>query len=170
MASTYEPIATTTLSSAAASITFSSISSAYTDLRLVLVGRSNNTGTPRESIYITFNGDTGSNYSTTILYGQDGTIGTLRQSSQVRINAYTGLPGTSGMFSLTTVDLFSYAGSTYKTSLITVNNDQNTVGGEVNRQVGLWSSTSAITSITFTPQTNSFDTGTTATLYGILKA
>ena len=36
MATTYEPIATTTLGSAAASITFSSIAGTYTDLRLVL--------------------------------------------------------------------------------------------------------------------------------------
>jgi len=170
MPTTYEPIATNTLSSAAASITLSSIPATYTDLRVVLVARSNNTGTPRENIHITFNGDTASNYSTTILYGQDGTIGTLRQSSQVRILAYTGLPGTAGMFSLTTVDLFSYAGSANKTCLVEVNNDQNTVGGEINRQVGLYRSASAITSVTFTPQTNSFDTGTTATIYGILKA
>jgi hypothetical protein len=38
MPATYEPIATTTLGGAAATITFSSISSAYTDLRIVLVG------------------------------------------------------------------------------------------------------------------------------------
>jgi hypothetical protein len=35
MASTYEPIATTTLGTATASVTFSSISGAYTDLVLV---------------------------------------------------------------------------------------------------------------------------------------
>ena len=166
--STEVAIATTTLSSAAANITFSGISSAYTDLRLVLVARSNNTGTAREDLYIRFNSDTGTNYSTTILYGQDGSAGSLRLTTQSRINAYTGLPGTSGQFSLTMVDIFSYAGSTFKTCLVSVNNDQNTVGGEVNSQVGLYRSTSAITSITVLPQTNSFDTGTTATLYGIL--
>jgi hypothetical protein len=38
MAITYEPIATTTLGSAAASVTFSSISGSYTDLVLVVTG------------------------------------------------------------------------------------------------------------------------------------
>ena len=38
MASTYEKIATTTLGSATASYTFSSISGTYTDLILILVG------------------------------------------------------------------------------------------------------------------------------------
>jgi hypothetical protein len=36
MATTYEPIATTTLGTAAAFITFSSIPATYTDLRLVV--------------------------------------------------------------------------------------------------------------------------------------
>ena len=40
MPATYEPIATTTLGSAATNITFSSIPATYTDLRLVLVARS----------------------------------------------------------------------------------------------------------------------------------
>jgi hypothetical protein len=37
MPATYEPIATTTLGTAAAFITFSSIPATYTDLRLVIV-------------------------------------------------------------------------------------------------------------------------------------
>ena len=40
MAITYEPIATTTLSSAASSVTFSSISGSYTDLVLVITSLS----------------------------------------------------------------------------------------------------------------------------------
>jgi len=170
MPATYEKIASTTLGSAAASITLSSIPATYTDLRVVLVARTNNTGTAREDLYITFNSDSSSLYSTTILYGQDGSVGSFRQSNQTRINAYTGIPGTTGQLSLNTVDVFSYAGSTFKTCLLSVNNDQNTVGGEVNAQVGLYRSTSAITSITFTPQTNSIDTGSTLSIYGILKA
>ncbi len=170
MPATYEKIQSTTLGSSATDITFNGIGSGYTDIKLVLVARSNNTGSAREDLYIRFNSDTSSNYSTTILYGQDGSVGSFRQTNQSRINAYTGLPGTSGQFSLTIIDIFSYAGSTFKTCLVSVNNDQNTIGGEVNAQVGLYRSTSAITSITVLPQTNSFDTGTTATLYGILKA
>jgi hypothetical protein len=170
MPTTYFPIATTTLSSTAASLTLSSIPATYTDLKIVLVSRSSNTATSREDLYITFNSDTGSNYSTTILYGQDSTAATIRQTSQARINAYTALPGTAGQFNLVTMDLLSYADSTFKSCLIGVNNNQSTVGGEVNLQVGLYRSTSPITSVTFTPQTNSFGTGSTATVYGIKNA
>ena len=38
MALTYEPIASTTLGSSASSISFNSISTAYTDLRLIVSG------------------------------------------------------------------------------------------------------------------------------------
>ena len=62
MASTYEPIATTTLGSAASSITFSSIPATYTDLRLVLVHTpSASTGNAQ----MQFNSDTATNYSYT---------------------------------------------------------------------------------------------------------
>jgi hypothetical protein len=54
--------------------------------------------------------------------------------------------------------------------LLTGGTDNNGSGG-VTRSVGLWRSTSAITSISlFIDGTTTFSTGTTATLYGILKA
>lgn len=66
MAATYEPIATTTASGSSSSITFSSISSAYTDL--VLVANASVTSGSDTAI-LRFNGDTGSNYSRTFLSG-----------------------------------------------------------------------------------------------------
>jgi hypothetical protein len=66
--------------------------------------------------------------------------------------------------------MFSYAGSTFKSCLVERNADFNG-SGQVARQVGLWRSTSAITSISlFDPFGNGYGTGTIATLYGILKA
>jgi hypothetical protein len=70
-----------------------------------------------------------------------------------------------------TIDLFSYAGSTNKTILTTTSTDKNGSGG-VGRIVSLWRSTSAITGITITDGGAGFGwaSGTTATLYGILRA
>jgi hypothetical protein len=62
MAITYEPIATATLGTATASVTFSTISGSYTDLVLVIqrrYGYSNKW----YATSIRFNSDTGSNYS-----------------------------------------------------------------------------------------------------------
>ena len=167
MAITYEPIATTTLGSAAASITFSSISSAYTDLRLVIVATMNSAGTMHTLQFIS---DTGTNYSTTSLYGTGSAAGAYRTTNY----SYFELGGESTGGSTTipmllTIDIFSYTGSTYKTILGTESNDLNG-SGEITRRVGLWRSTSAITSIKIPTSSGNLAAGTTATLYGIKAA
>ena len=169
MATTYEKIATTTLGSANSSITFSSISSAYTDLRIVLTYTTSISG---EDARVRFNSDAGTNYSITRLRGTGAAANSSTLTSQsslilcdnVSIGSSTTIP------QLLTLDIFSYAGSTYKTLLSENSSDYNG-SGTVTRTVGLWRSTSAISTIligTLTAAT--FNIGTTATLYGILKA
>lgn len=168
MPATYDPIATTTLGSAASSITFSSISSAYTDLRLVV---SNITTDLATNYFVQFNNDTSSNYSYTVLAG-DGFNSTYatRAINQVRapIGVYGGSTTIPSFFAM---DIFSYAGSTQKTFLYNRANDLNSTASSVEYFVGLWRSTSAINSIKIFPGASAnFKTNTTATLYGILKA
>ena len=161
MPTTYEPIQTYTLGSAAPSITFSSIPATYTDLRLVLVGSATGSASAR----IQFNSDTGSNYSQTVLYGTGAGVGSYRNTSFT----YVDLTATNNMNTpivMKTIDLFSYAGSTFKTILTDESNDLNG-SGSVTKCVGLWRSTAAITSILFYLSANNFAIGTTATLYGI---
>ena len=164
---TYDLIASQTLGSAAASITFSSIPSTYTDLRLVITSIA--TGASNYNLFYRFNGDTGSNYSRTILYG-DGSSAASNASVNFSFGAIVFSIGINAIPSLCTMDIFSYAGSTYKTQLTTASVDTNGTGNVV-RNVNLWRSTSAITSILFyTDASNNFATGTTAQLYGIKAA
>ena len=164
MPATYEPIATTTLGSAAATITFSSIPATYTDLRLVL----NPKMTAAANLEVTFNNDTATNYSNTYILGNGTAASSSRASSQSKIFA-TGDQIALGLWALVTMDLFSYAGSTNKTALFVQSSDNNG-SGYVANTVGLWRSTAAITSIKYTAGSGNFDIGTTATLYGILQA
>lgn len=169
MPATYEPIATTTLGSAASTITFSSIPSTYTDLRLVLVATASsaNTAYPR----FRFNGDTGTNFSNTTLKANGTTAASDRDTSQTSLILgpynYVALSTTIPTFG--SIDIFSYAGSTNKTCLTISNNDLNG-SGEITARVGLWRSTSAITSIDILGNGGNFAAGTTATLYGIKAA
>lgn len=165
MPTTYEPIATQTLGSAAASITFSSISSAYTDLRLAIVGRYTSGG---GNTRIRFNGDTASNYSSTRIAG-DGTSASSDRLTNQTFQRLSFNGNSSTIPDFLTVDVFSYAGSTFKTSLITSSEDYNG-SGVVIRAVGLYRSTSAISSIEISLDSSTFATGTTATLYGIKNA
>ena len=164
MPATYEPIATTTLGSANNSITFSSIPATYTDLRLVVVGTVNTTGV---EVRVQLNNDTASNYSNTQLTGN----GTSASSNRYAA-AYFQFIGSasSATPNMGTMDLFSYAGSTNKTVLTTWSGDLNG-SGTVERTVSLWRSTAAISTIkVYASSTNTLSAGTTATLYGILKA
>ena len=165
MATTYEPIATTTLTSTAASITFSSISSAYTDLRLVVVAKN---GSGIDNLLMRFNSDSATNYSSTWIQGSGTAAASSRSSNITGVRSRWSEGSTQ--FALTTFDIFSYAGSTYKTVLATGSSDTNG-SGYVTCTVSLWRSTSAITSITLVPQlTGLYSIGTTATLYGIKAA
>lgn len=162
---TYEPIATTTLGSAATTIDFSSIAGSFTDLRIVLVGVQNQTG----SGGIRYNSDTGSNYSVTYIDGNGATASSTRFTSTTSITAF--YSGSITTRVLREIDIFSYAGSTNKTCLISESSDINGGGGYVIRRVGLWSNTAAITSISLIcGGGGQWTAGTTATLYGILRA
>jgi pantothenate kinase len=167
MPTTYEPIQSYTLGSAAATITFSSIPATYTDLRLVVVVTSTSSAT---NFQIRFNSDTGSNYSSTYLNGNGTAASTGRNTSATNIQ-FTDVTATSTTIpQMYTMDIFSYAGSTFKTALGTSSQDYNGSGSSASL-VGLWRSTSAINALLIkTSGAPTFSTGTTATLYGIKNA
>ena len=164
--STYTPLATTTLGTAASSVTFSSISGSYTDLVLVTQGNMSASGA---SIYLEINGDTSSNYSFTYIYGSGSAAASSRAS-----NNSTGIDalGFSSGFStgqLMTINNFmNYSNATtYKTVLCRGSD----AGSEVGATVGLWRKTpEAITSIKVKNTGSNFTVGHTFTLYGIAAA
>lgn len=157
MPSTYTPIATTTLGSNQSSVTFSSISGTYTDLVIIVAGTVNSA----TAMDVTFNSDTGSNYSRTLLSGDGSSASSSRVSSATNL----GLGFISTTQSVSVIQLMNYSNTTtYKTILARGNAaDNRTVA-----TVGLWRSTAAITSINFAGAT--YQTGTSFTLYGIKAA
>lgn len=168
MAITYEPISTTTLGSAAATVTFSTISGAYTDL--VLVTNLKTTTTSQE-VTVKINNDTGSNYSLTNLRGDGSTAASLRRSSQtVGTISKEISPNTAFEFvSVSTFMNYSNA-TTYKTWLSRNNRASASNAPGTEALVGLWRSTSAITELVIGLTGGNFDTGSTFTLYGIKAA
>ena len=163
---TYESIATQTLGSAAASVTFSSISNTYTDLVLVMnPSMSASTNQP----VITLNSDTGTNYSTTSLRGDGSSAASSRHTS---IAGWYPVPGpgvgTNGNPEPWIVQIMNYSNTTtYKTALSRFNNAISYVTANVH----LWRNTAAISTITITMESSAnFNTGSTFTLYGIKAA
>ena len=168
MPATYERIASITLSSSSATITFNSIPSTYTDLRLVLVNLMSNNG--GNGIRMRYNSDSSALYSYTELGGY-GTAISTRAANQT--GAIVNILGSGFIGSPVNInfDIFSYAGSTFKSMLAFTSGDGGTSGGSVDTAVTLWRSTSAITSITLSSvDAYTFTSGTTATIYGIKAA
>lgn len=166
MATTYEPIATTTLGSATNSITFSSISQSYTDLVLVCNGLANTASSFDIQVG---NGsvDTGANYSILLLAG-DGTSASGYRESNTTACQQMGIVYTTPMNSIIHFINYSNAsGSTYKT-LVSRNNNTGFRGAA--STIGLWRSTAAISAIKIGTGGANMSIGFTATLYGIKAA
>ena len=172
MAVTYEPIASQTLGSDAASVTFSDIPQTYTDLVLVSIGRTSRTASADEALNFRFNSDSGSNYSLTNLIANGSSVISQRASNLT--SAEWGRMNTSSSsnttFSYATLNIFSYSNtSIYKTTLGETSANQESYG--IARYVSLWRSTSAVTSFTIFPALGpNFVTGSTFSLYGIKAA
>ena len=162
--STYTPIATTTLGSAQASYTFSSIPSTYTDLVLVINGGTTANGQFRMQVG---NGsiDTGANYSGTQLYAYASTVGSARETSAT--NPYVAATSLTNSTHIT--QFMSYANtSVYKTWL---NKGGDLGQNQYDTSVYLWRSFSAINTIKLASDTGTtLASGTTLTLWGILNA
>ena len=160
---TYEPIATQTLGSASATVTFSSILQTYTDLILVCsLRKSTSNG---GYIAYQFNGDTASNYSSTFLYG----TGSSAVSGRVSNETFGRFGnGGTGNFETTILNIQNYSNATTNKTTIS---RSNVVTLYTLSYCTLWrKAPEAITSITLFPDTGNFDSGSTFTLYGIANA
>jgi hypothetical protein len=161
MPSTYEPIATTTLGSAQASVTFSSLGS-YTDLILVFNGKVTSTG--GWNFFLQFNGDTGSNYGSTAMWGDGSSAASNRSTNASQCGGYF-VDGTNPGNVI--VNFMNYRNSNvYKT--IIGRGANSGVGADA--RVSTWRNTAAITSILAYSNGGNFLTGSTFTLYGVLNA
>jgi len=163
MPKTYEPIATQTLGSAAASVTFSSIPSTYTDLVLVTNTQRDATGSGPVGFYARYNGDSGTNYSNTNLVGDGSSASSARDTNQTNLFF---LLAPDSQWGNSIVQIMNYSNTTTnKTSLSRVNATTNYTG----IFAGLWRNTAAINSITLSGTVN-IKAGSTFTLYGIKAA
>jgi hypothetical protein len=161
---TYAKIASTTLGSAVNSYTFTSIPSIYTDL--IIIGSVSSANT--DDVKIRFNSDTGSNYSSTNIYGTGSTAASARRTNETAatIGFYATGMGTNN--SPMIINVMDYANTTtYKTAI----SRSGRADGDTEAIVGLWRSTAAISSLTLlVNNSNNFATGSIFTLYGIEDA
>jgi hypothetical protein len=172
MPRTYTPLARQVVTTPSSSITFSSVSSAYTDLILVAQYQCSANG----GLYLRYNGDTGTNYSVVNMIGSQNNISSYADANEPYIWTDTYYQGTGSVLSdraIVRAQIMNYSNTTtFKTTLCR-GDDVRTTGatdGTVNANVSTWRSTSAITQIDAIAASGNFVSGSTFTLYGILKA
>jgi hypothetical protein len=176
MAVTYDPIATTTLGGNQTTVTFSSISQAYTDLHIIAIYRTNSANVLR----MRYNGDSSTEYSCNYLTGINSSATSRNQSSLTYNDLSYELTSTSA-FTISRIDINGYSDNNAfggKNIVVETANDQagaTTSSCEiVAGQWKLFSSPNypAITSIEFGCVNPAIQiaTGSTFTLYGILRA
>lgn len=157
---TYSLIASNTVTgSAVSSVAFNSIPQTFTDLILIC---NNLTESTNQQGYIRFNGDSGSNYSRTLMYGDGTSAVSFRQTNQSGLNV--GMSSTAPGQTII-MNIMDYSNSTtFKTVL-----DRQTNTGTTQALVYLWRSTSAISSLTINSfdGSNSISVGSKFRLYGI---
>ena len=158
----YDAIASTTLSAATASITFSGIPSTYTHLQLRGIAK-NTTGATNP--IITFNGDSATNYVWHQLYGDGASAGATASPT----NAGIGFTYSSAsQFSGFVMDILDYASITKNKTVRTLGGADNNGSGYAVLTSGSWlNSSSAINSITFATGSTTFTQYSSFALYGI---
>ena len=169
MALTFEKIVSYTATGGESSVSLNSIPSSYTDLFVTgwLLGSS---GT-NPVAYMTFNGDTGSNYYGTALYGTGTAMGwggaPYTGQTQLRIQGTGGTTSTyAGGFRM---DILDYTSSKYKSILnLFMNNRSGSGTSQV--LVHQWINTSVISSIGINFSGATIAAGSYFDVYGILKA
>lgn len=164
MPATYDKIASFSVSSSGSISTFtlSSIPATYTDLVLIC----NATANPGPEFLMRFNSDTAANYSTTLLTGNGTSAASNRSTNATTIRINDGL--TTNVISNQIVNIMNYSNTTtFKTTI----SRSNSTPDAAQTIVGLYRSTAAINSITILfDRSSTFNSGSTFTLYGILKA
>jgi hypothetical protein len=159
-------------SGGAAAITFTGIPQTYTDL-LVKVSTRSTSATVIGYVNVRFNSDTGNNYSYkavggtgSITFNNDSTSG----SSIFTVTA--GNSSTSNTFGNAEIYIPNYASANYKSVSIDGVGENNATEAYTQLVAGIWSSTSAITSIQLSDIFGSanFAQYSTAYLYGVTSS
>ena len=170
----YESIATVTVGSGgSSSITFSSIPSTYKHLQLRWIAKTDRADTD-DVVYMTFNSDTGANYSWHWMRGNGTAAIAGASTSASNIGIQYGASGDSGatnIFTGAVVDVLEYANTNINKTVRSLQGLDLNGSGWIYFESGNWRSTNAITSITLDQQygTN-FKQYSHFALYGIKSA
>lgn len=165
---TYDALASTTLGSTSSIVLFSNIPQNYTDL-VIVANLKMDLAVATEDLDIVFNSNTTASYSYTRMYGTAAAAsGSVRGTSgtAMRIARCTGTSATSALYSQNILQINSYTNTLAYKTIFSRATDSDTD----NTYIGLWQSTSPITSFYFSRSSGNFAAGSSVSVYGIRRA
>ena len=167
MANTYTLIASNTLTTSAASVTFSAIPNTYTDLVLRMSTRGAVSAQGTGPIYFRLSGDISTNYSVTDLKGNGSSASSSRQSSFNFGDAGESVwvSWTADTFANTEIYIPNYTVSQNKPISVFAAVENNATSAVIETQAVLWRNNTSISSIELSQFT--FAAGSSFFLYGI---
>jgi hypothetical protein len=147
-------ISDTTVGTAAASVTLSSIPGTYTDLVIVSAIRGTS-GNIADEVYFRLNGDSGNNYDTSL----GGT------NNLMRFGAANGGGASAGSFEGSTIEVLDYTDTSKHVLCVCMEKRWSGAGA---LKGGQWrpSTAAAVTSVTFLLSSGNIDVGSRFRLYG----
>lgn len=152
-----------------ASVSFTSIPSTYKHLQIRIMARDNRATNTQSNINMTFNSDTGTNYSNHDIWGNGTSALVDGFASQTSAFAcrITGATAAANLFGGGYVDINDYASTTkYKTTRGLSGTDQNGSGG-IFLASNAWLNTAAITRIDLVGVGTTIQQNSTFALYGM---
>lgn len=162
------------VSSPVATVSFSSIPGTFTNLQISCTY--NTAAVSANGLYMQFNGDTGTNYISQLLYGLNTTVGALGSGAfavaQASFLTYPGSSGTGAYPGVASITIQNYAGTTWNKSAFATTARFLAAGSNsavYQNATLLWANTAAITSFLIgdTTATN-IVAGSTCSVYGVL--
>lgn len=169
-ATAYESIATLTGTGSSGTITFSSIPSTYTHLQVRGIPQAASGGFGGMKLRI--NSDTANNYSIHQLLGDGATASATGYASTTYMWAGINSSTAAGVgIPVVIIDILDYASTAKNKTVRSFSGVDNNGSGQLKLNSGVWLSTSAISSLTFTNEDGvNWTTSTTFALYGIKAA
>lgn len=154
-------------------MSFTSISGSYTNLRIIFSGRSTD-NSEVQTVGLRFNNDSSGDYDYQYAIGNDGSAGAGHTENSTSITAFL-LPGSSanivsGIPGSGVADIPNYTGTTF---FKTLNSQAGMIGKPSSgwryqvSYYGHWRDTSAVTRIDLVASAGNYTAGSTATLYGL---
>jgi hypothetical protein len=147
----YESIATVTLSSSQATVSFSSIPSTFRHLQLRCLIKTARTSSNLSSTPFIFNSDSTNLYSYHDVQGNGATTSASGSASTQTIDSgrVSGNLSSANVFGAQIIDILDYADTNKYKTVRFLNGFDNNGSGVIALNSGAWRSTSAINSITF---------------------